>query len=525
FKDEARLAALLNHPNVVQTNEVGEDDGNIYTVMEYLEGETLQGVLNYVKRSKATEGLTLDMRIRVVIDVLNGLHYTHELRDFSGHPLSLVHRDVSPHNIFITYDGSIKLLDFGIAKTTSASSTTHVGTIKGKVAYMAPEQVANPNRISRKTDIFQVGLVLWEGVIGHRIWEGLMDCDVLVKLANNAALPGDAPADADPELVRICRRAMATSPDDRYQTAEEFASELENYLLIRGIRTRSKDVGAFVARIFSEHRQALREVIQRRLRDIEFESVDRIAELGLPNLCPNPLGGDKDSSLRGRTRGSSLSNVRSPRPAAGEWTGVRLTNTTHWKFGAAALLGGALVAAAVNFMHAGTAGGRTSDSAVESATPSAGPTTIPTVGTIQLSIIAIPTNARLFLDNAPLPSNPYRAEVKQDAVTHVVRADAAGYTSSSLTLRFDRNSDNVIELRPLPAQSVTANPDPAVLAKASSRPPPRGRLAKPATGSSTRTNVQTQPSTPSPSSTSGQSTPVNVVKTPAVKLDAADPWR
>lgn len=159
FLDEARLAARLNHPNVVQTYEVFEDEGAFFITMEYLEGQPL----SRITREGNRRGMRFQPQIhaRIISDVLCGLQYAHDARDFDGAPLQIVHRDVSPQNIFVTYNGQIKVVDFGIAKAELSSSKTQVGSFKGKAAYMAPEQLEG-GVIDRRVDVFTTGIVLWE---------------------------------------------------------------------------------------------------------------------------------------------------------------------------------------------------------------------------------------------------------------------------------------------------------------------------------------------------------------------------
>jgi serine/threonine-protein kinase len=158
FMDEAKLSARMNHPNIVQTYEVGSDQGDYFIVMEYLEGQTLKHVVRAV--SQGAHGAAAFRRgtwLRIVAEMLRGLHYAHELRDFDGAPLGIVHRDVSPHNIFITYDGAVKLVDFGVAKATVNSTHTESGIYKGKLTYMSPEQVTAGKTVDRRADIFAAG--------------------------------------------------------------------------------------------------------------------------------------------------------------------------------------------------------------------------------------------------------------------------------------------------------------------------------------------------------------------------------
>src|SRR5580692_2855373 len=179
FLDEARLAARLNHPNVVHTHEVGEDKGNYFIAMEYLEGQSLNKVIHEL--SKRGETLPELVCARIISDALAGLHYAHELKDFDGTPLDIIHRDVSPHNVFVTYDGQVKLVDFGIAKAALSQVQTEVGVLKGKVAYMAPEQAMGTD-VDGRADIFAMGIVLWELLAQERLMTGESAAATLLRL-------------------------------------------------------------------------------------------------------------------------------------------------------------------------------------------------------------------------------------------------------------------------------------------------------------------------------------------------------
>jgi len=512
FQSEARVAALLNHPNVVQTYEVGEDEGNVYMVMEYLEGANLQVVLNYVRRANLADGLTLDMRMRIVVEILSGLHYVHELRDLTGQPLNLVHRDVTPHNIFVTYDGGIKLLDFGIAKSNSFSTGTQVGTIKGKVAYMAPEQVSSPDRISRRTDIFQIGLILWEGVIGRRMWAGLSECDVLLKLANNTGFDLIGPPTTDPELLRICQRAIAIAPQDRYATAEEFATELESYMASRGIRTRARDVGTYVAQLFASHRKTLRDAIQLQLRDTEHSSkpFGSGAPPTLPNLYPFPVSGNSTSSTQQPAELDGRSGVlASPGPSLlGRWP------PRVWKTAALTTLSAALLALGVRALTSASSPNPPSEKPASPAEQAQ---------MVELAVAASPAHARLFLDDVPLPSNPYRGQVKRDTGVHYVRAEAAEFVSTSLRVHLDRNSESMIALKPVSSAPASGAPvradDREPVAQTASRSRALGRPTHAAPRVAAVDPNEVPPQKP-------ERKDVNTSPAvSAIKLDNSDPWR
>src|SRR5262245_59938204 len=243
FLEEARLTARLNHPNVVQTNDVGEDSGRYYIAMEYLEGQTFERVR---RARNASKQFSVSMQISMLCDVLSGLHYAHELVDYDGTPLSIVHRDVTPSNVFITYDGQVKLVDFGIAKVLDSLNQTRVGVLKGKARYMAPEQISG-GAIDRRADVFSVGVMLWEILSGSQIWSGRSETEILRRVST-----GDLPAppmDVPTALQQICMKAMAHHPADRYPTAEALRVELDTYLAQCATPTRELGLGTAVCEL------------------------------------------------------------------------------------------------------------------------------------------------------------------------------------------------------------------------------------------------------------------------------------
>ncbi len=272
FLREARLAARLHHPNIVQTNEVLEVDGTPMMVMEYLEGQPLTQVI--VRGRQAQHPFTLSMQLRVLVDALNGLHAAHELADFDGTPLGVVHRDVSPHNLFVTVEGHGKVLDFGIAKHQRAWDErletevgTEVGTIKGKLRYMAPEQLAG-EKLDRRADIYAAGVILWEALAGERMWKGCSEPEIRSRvqvgdLPMPVATPDAGWPDVPSALDGICRRALSLSVADRHATALELADEIEAALPALGEVVGRREIGATVARLFEDVRAQTREAIER----------------------------------------------------------------------------------------------------------------------------------------------------------------------------------------------------------------------------------------------------------------------
>ena len=281
FVDEARLAARLNHPNVVQTNEVGNVGEHFYLCMEYLEGQPLNRILNRLtQRGKKAipEGL------RILCDSLAGLHYAHELKDYDGTPLKVVHRDVSPHNIYVTYDGAAKVLDFGIAKAAVRSAHTSTGVIKGKIGYMAPEQ-ALTTPIDARADVFSIGAILFELVSGERLWAGLTEVQILQNLAFGEIprLSSKMP-DVPRALDLICARALSMVPGDRYPSAAAFREALEGYMKEEGIAVSSADVGRFLSDLFQDRRDEVQEVIQQQLANMEADGDAPPRDVSIPEI-------------------------------------------------------------------------------------------------------------------------------------------------------------------------------------------------------------------------------------------------
>ncbi|WP_437663277.1 protein kinase domain-containing protein [Sorangium sp. So ce1182] len=264
FLDEAKLSARLNHPNIVQTYEVSADESGYFTVMEYLEGQPLNAMMRAAAQGDAgSEGFTRGFWIRIVADMLSGLHHAHELCDYDGSPLGIVHRDVSPHNIFVTYDGAVKLLDFGIAKASINTNLTETGKLKGKTSYMAPEQAVDSASIDRRADIFVAGIVLWELLTRERLFGG----DAVSALWKLAAVdeiqrPSFVHPDIPPALDAIVGRALERDPAKRFATAQEMRAALEDYLREAGEDVRADEVGARVRSVFAERRASMQRQVR-----------------------------------------------------------------------------------------------------------------------------------------------------------------------------------------------------------------------------------------------------------------------
>jgi serine/threonine-protein kinase len=251
FLDEARLAARINDPRVVQIHELGEANGTYFMAMEYLAGESLSTVLKTAIRGGAV--LPAPLAARVVADAAAGLHAAHELRDAKGRLLEVVHRDVSHGNIVVLYSGAVKILDFGVAKARdSLQKSTSAGERKGKYGYMSPEQVRG-EAIDRRSDVFSLGVVLWEALTKQRLFAADSELETVRRVIDGVVpMPSAIVKDVPPELDAIVLRALAKERDKRYQTAQELALALEAWLRATGAAATMNDVAAFMRSAFAE---------------------------------------------------------------------------------------------------------------------------------------------------------------------------------------------------------------------------------------------------------------------------------
>jgi len=256
--DEARLASTIRHPNVVPTLDVVAEEDELLVIMEYVEGDSLASLQRLAMASE--EGIPFAFAASVVAQALHGLHAAHEARDKNGAPLRIVHRDVSPQNILVGTDGLARVLDFGIAKAASRASATGDNQLKGKTAYMAPEQLQHGS-VDRRTDIFAAGIVFWELLTGRRLFLGDSSSETVERVLHE---PIDSPQrwapDVPTELVLVTMRALERDPEGRFASAEEMALAIEDALAL----PRPKEVGAWVSRVaatsIAERARIVREV-------------------------------------------------------------------------------------------------------------------------------------------------------------------------------------------------------------------------------------------------------------------------
>ena len=250
FLDEARLAAALNHQNVAQVFEVGEDGGIHYLAMEYVHGQDLRALL--AKAGSQGTRVPLELALTVVTGAAAGLNHAHERRGQDGVPLGIVHRDVSPSNIMIGYDGSVKLLDFGIAKATQRSIETQSGIIKGKFAYMAPEQCRGRD-VDRRSDVFSLGIILYEITTQHRCFRADSDFDTMHRIVTGDVVRPTRLIQGYPQALEgIVMKALAVDPQQRYQSAGALLEALESFAVAARMSLSTMSLGRFMRDMFGD---------------------------------------------------------------------------------------------------------------------------------------------------------------------------------------------------------------------------------------------------------------------------------
>jgi serine/threonine protein kinase len=250
FIDEARVSAHLHHQNIAQVYDIGQEGGAYYFAMEYLHGENVREVLHRVATARGE--VPLDHALTIVCGAAAGLHYAHEKRAGDGQPLGIVHRDVSPSNIVVTFDGAVKVVDFGIAKAAMRMTETQSGNLKGKIAYMSPEQCRG-TAVDRRSDVFALGIVLYELTTVTRLFRGASDYVMMNKIVTGDIEPPSARRAGYPPLLEaIVMRALANKPEDRYASAAEMRDDLVAFAKGAGVSLSTIGLERYVRELFGE---------------------------------------------------------------------------------------------------------------------------------------------------------------------------------------------------------------------------------------------------------------------------------
>lgn len=419
FMDEARLAIRLTHPNIVQTYEVVTIGNRPVIVMEYMEGQSFSTVQRVASETGA---LTLAMKLRVLIDALAGMQYAHDLCDYDGRPLGLVHRDISPQNVFVTYDGHVKILDFGIAKVVDSSGQTEFGEIKGKIRYMSPQQMQGALDLDRRADVYAMGVMLWEALTGQRLWHGVNDVEVF-RAVQGAGVPSPRSVNpnVDAQLEAICLKALSRDVDARYQSCAALQADLERACDRLGLRASNQQIGALLQGIFAEVRTGIRRAIERKLKEIDSDVLD--------------LKFHDTTSNSGALRG-----LRTGTPSPVEIAIEEPKRRWPWALLTLVLLGGGAWA---GVRHVGLDAVREGLPWLQASRPAPSPSVstpaTPTPATPAATAVAVrftasPPGATLYLDGIALSANPFGADLPRDAAQHELRATAPGHAPRSVAV-------------------------------------------------------------------------------------------
>ncbi|MEE2901400.1 MAG: PEGA domain-containing protein [Myxococcota bacterium] len=274
FIDEAKLAVQMRHANIVQIYDLGHTDGSYYIAMEYIAGVDLRTVWDRARRRNRL--LPIAMSAYIMQKVAEGLDFAHRKKDDRGNDIGLVHRDISPQNVLISFEGEVKVVDFGIAKAKNKVSKTQAGTLKGKFGYMSPEQVRGIE-LDNRSDIFAVGACLYELIVGERLFLGESDFSTLEKVRNVEMVPpSQLNKGLSPQIERVVMKALQKNRDDRYRYTSEVSEDLQRYLFESNQPFQRTDLARYMKQHFKPE------------IDKEYERLERYRDVSLANVAPPP---------------------------------------------------------------------------------------------------------------------------------------------------------------------------------------------------------------------------------------------
>jgi serine/threonine protein kinase len=275
FIDEAKIAVQLSHPNIAAVHDLGRIDGNCYLVLDYVHGRDLRQLWEREREWRAPPHAGI--ACHVIARALEGLSHAHRATDGHGRALDLIHRDVTPQNILVSFEGDVKIVDFGLAKAQGRAHATQAGVVKGKLAYLAPEQIRGL-QLDPRVDVYAAGIVLWELLTGQRLFYADTDLDTLRKVhEGHAEPPSTINKVIPPQLDRVVLTALAKERDARYQNAQDFLDALEEVIWDWGVVYKAQQIGAYVSHFFPEAREASRIVSDEATGVLEEDDLEEIA--------------------------------------------------------------------------------------------------------------------------------------------------------------------------------------------------------------------------------------------------------
>ncbi|MCI5072426.1 PEGA domain-containing protein [bacterium] len=274
FIDEAKIAVELSHANICQVSDLGKLEGNYFIAMEYINGKDLRAILK--KATQAQNPISVPMALYISIEILKGLDYAHSKKDtFSGEALNLIHRDISPQNIMLSFDGEVKIVDFGIAKTESKIHRTQAGVLKGKFGYMSPEQAAGLE-LDQKTDLFSTGIILYEMITGQRLFHEDSDFKTLEAI-KNCKVPSliQYNPNISEKLEKIILKSLSKDPKDRFESAQSMQVELSKIFFNHYANFSTKDLSGYLQDLFKAEIKVEQENLKRALDTLNIKHIEQ----------------------------------------------------------------------------------------------------------------------------------------------------------------------------------------------------------------------------------------------------------
>ncbi len=450
FLDEARLAAQIHHPNVCEIMDVGkEEDGLLFMVGELVMGQSLRSLF----RSATLKGVKIPHAIsaEIISKVCLGLHAAHELKDAHGKTLGLVHRDISKRNILLSYDGFVKLIDFGIAMARGRMTKTDVGTLKGNIIYMSPEHVTN-EIIDRRSDIFSLGVVLYTMVTGKQPFQGESEAAVLYKIANGTfVLPGEIAKTLDPDLERIIIKAMARMPDDRYSSAAMMHDDLETYIKSTTLNVSAKTLSSLMHNLFSKEYEKLQKQLNEPRQPVKgtvkSDDIENISKKPVVTNLPDSdnLGGDYTVAATPQ----AISGKKDKKPKG---VSIKTMSAVAAVLVVAVILGVLFMNGSDKAQPASTSN-KIPDSAAKAPKPEAASGQIPAVikepANVRISLNISPKNASIKLDGEQIETGSTTLNVHRDGQIHEIEFYHAGYVAHTETFEADSDKTITVELKAL----------------------------------------------------------------------------
>jgi serine/threonine protein kinase len=356
FHDEAVIASKMHHPNLVEVYELGLDGDHHYIAMEYLHGHDLSRTLRRMRHQRMP--LLFQQAITIVRDVAAGLHYAHECIGDDGSSLNIIHRDVSPHNVVLTFTGEVKVVDFGVAKASSQIARTRTGVLKGKTAYMSPEQ-AMGEPLDRRTDVFSIGIMLWELTTGRWLYRRKTELETLKAVVEiDAPRPSSVRDDYPQDLEKIVMKALAREPAERWSTAGELRGALDELARNWRFRPQPQMIGKLMASAFADEVAAWE---QARAAGTPLSQYLATARADLVDLSGDTIGTDPEDGIAFETKRAP---VESSAPSTALPIPPPLPKTPWWWlhrrtliFGAAALALAVVIAIVLALLTGGGGGG------------------------------------------------------------------------------------------------------------------------------------------------------------------------